>query len=711
MATDTEKSICRQNDAYMQNGAYMQNSAYVQKGVYMQNGTYIQKTICPYDCPSSCGLLAETDGTRIIRVKGDPSHPAAKGLICNKMQHYERSVHSQERILTPLKRAGAKGEGSFVPITWEEAAEEIAARWKKILAEDGGDAILPLYYSGVMSIIQRRCGDALFHKMGACRVVMTLCASAKGAGYEAVMGKTGCLEPRELEDSDFYLIWGSNVKATRIHTMPVLKKAREQGKRVVLIEVCACDMAPYCDEVILVRPGSDGALALAMMHVMVKEKLADEEYLREHADGYEAFRAELPQYTPQWAQQITGVPAARIEELAREYAAAKAPAVIIGSGPSRQGNGGMNSRLITILSAFTGAWGKPGGGLCGCNPGAGPYVDTERVTRPDFCSRAARVININQVSAALESREPGKVIKSLYVYGSNPVGAISNQTAMLRGLAREDLFTVVHERFMTDTARYADLILPAAFSVEQTDCYGAYGYCTFGTAKKVIEPAGQCKSNWDTFVLLAKAMGYEDTYFDRTAEDVLEELLAHPLSGLADISEEAWRTLKEGGVISTPFADHSRFLTESGRFMIVNESLPEPMPRYIENYGGAQPLRLVAVPSFYTLNSVFEHRKDLTEKRGDMILIMHPEDAAERGIEDGDQVIAYNEQAEVSFRAQLSSLIAKGAAAAFGVYSMRTAGEELLVNALTHGRLTDMGEATTLNDNTIEVRKLSIESR
>lgn len=670
--------------------------------------TYIQKTICPYDCPASCGLLAETDGRRILRVKGDPSHPMAHGLICNKMQHYERSIHSPERILTPLRRDGEKGEGRFVPITWDEAVREITDRWKRILDEDGGNAILPLYYSGVMSIIQRRCGNAFFNRLGACELVMSLCSAAKGAGYEAVMGETGCLDPRELKDSDFYLIWGSNVKATRIHTMPLLKRARDQGKRVVLIEVCACDMAPYCDEVILLRPGSDGALALAMMHVMAKEGLADEEYLKTHSDGYEEFRETLFQYTPQWAQQITGVPARQIKALAREYAAAKAPAIVLGSGPSRQGNGGMNNRLITILSTFTGAWGKPGGGFCGCNPGAGPYVDNDRVFRPDFRRRPGRVVNINQAAEALECREPGKVIKSLYVYGSNPVGSISNQTAMLRGLEREDLFTVVHERFMTDTARYADIILPATFSVEQTDCYNAYGYCTFGTAKKIIEPAGQCKSNWDTFSLLARAMGFEEPYFYRSEEQVLEELLSHPASGLADISDEDWRTLQEGGVISTSFADHGRFLTENGRFQIVNRKLSEPVPRYVENYGGKQPLRLVAVPAFYTLNSVFEYREDLVEKRGDMCLIMNPEDAAEREIADGDMVTAFNELAQVRFRARLTPLIARGAVGVPGVYRMESAEGGFLMNALTHGRVTDMGAATTLNDNTVEVRKESV---
>ena len=249
--------------------------------------SYIRKTICPYDCPTSCGLLAETDGIRILGVKGDPDHPAAKGLICRKMQHYEQSVHSPERILTPMKRVGAKGEGRFEPITWDAAVEEIAGRWSRILEEDGADAILPMYYSGVMSVLQRKCGDAFFNRMGACDMVRTLCSSAKGAGYEAVMGQTGCLDPRELSDSSFYLVWGSNMKATRLQSMPALIRARRQGKRVVLIESCAADMDVYCDQTILIRPGTDGALALAMMHVMEEENLADRDFLTRQAEGYD----------------------------------------------------------------------------------------------------------------------------------------------------------------------------------------------------------------------------------------------------------------------------------------------------------------------------------------------------------------------------------------------------------------------------------------
>lgn len=666
--------------------------------------TYIQKTICPYDCPTSCGLLAETDGTRILGVTGDPEHPGCKGLICRKMQEYERSIHSPARILTPLKRAGEKGEGKFTPISWEEAIGIITERWKEILTADGGGAILPVYYSGVMGIIQRKCGDAFFNRLGSCELVMTLCSSAKGAGYEAVMGRTGALDPRELKDSDFYLVWGCNMLSTRIQSMADVVNARRQGKSVVLIEACSYDMAPYCDETLQIRPGTDGALALAMMHVLEREGLADETFLRERAEGYEEFKRTLPACTPEWAEEITGIPANSIEKLARQFGQAKAPAIILGSGPSRGGNGGMMTRLIVILSAYTGAWGRPGGGYCGSAPNNAPCVEISRVTRPDFRREPGRRVNINQIASALTVKEPGARVRSLYVYAGNPVGSVSNQREMIEGLMRSDLFTVVHERFMTDTAKYADIILPAAFSVEQTDCYSAYGYCTFGTARKVIEPAGECKSNWDTFRLLAEGMGFEEDYFKRSAEDMLEELLAHPGPGLAGISEEEWEILRRGGTISIPFSDHSVFLTDSGRVKLVNDSLPEPVPRYTENHGGEYPLRLISVPSPHTLNSIFLEREDLTRKRGPASLMLHPEDARARGIGDGQRVVAFNDLAQVEFVAKITDRVTPGTAASSGVYSSDITGARLLFNALNHGRLSDMGEATTLNDNTVEVR-------
>lgn len=663
-----------------------------------------RKTICPYDCPTSCGLLAETDGTTVHRVKGDPDDPVSRGLICRKMQRYEKSINSPDRILTPLRRTGEKGEGRFEPISWEEAATAITDQWKRAIAEHGPESILPFYYSGVMSLIQRNCGDALFNRMGACSLIKTLCSSAKGAGYAAVMGKTGCLDPRELARSDFFLVWGSNMKATRLQGLADVVRARKQGKKVVLIESFAGEMADHSDQVVLVTPGTDGALALAMMHVLHSEGLADETFLSSQAEGWETFRDTLGEYTPQWAEPITGVPADVIAGLAREFAKAEAPAIILGSGNSRYGNGGMTVRLITILSAFTGAWQRPGGGLCGCTPGDGPYVDTARITRPDLRPNTARKVNINQLAMALSGQD-GPPIRCLHVYASNPVGSVSNQLGIRRGLLNPDLFTVVHERFMTDTAMYADIILPATFSVEQSDCFNAYGYCSFGTAYRLVPPPGECRSNWDIFRLLAEHMGYEDAHFRRTEEELLAELLDNPLEGLARLPEADQALLRAGGVVSPPFANHTDWKTPSGKLRIVNPDLNDPLPRFTEPHGGGQPLRLIAVPSSATLNSVFLEREDLVDGRGPMVLAIHPDDAARRGIKDNDPILAHNELGEVAFTARVTPQVAPGAAAAPGIFDSRRSANRNLVNALHHERLSDIGEATTLNDNTVDVRR------
>jgi len=460
---------------------------------------YQKKSICPYDCPSACGLLITTDGKRVLKVDGDPEHPASLGVLCRKMRRYEEDVHSPERILTPLKRTGPKGSGAFAPISWEEAVSRITDRWQTLIRTYGPETIAYCYYSGVMSSIQRHCCEALFHRMGACELVKTLCSSAKGAGYVSVVGNTGCLDPRELKDSDLYLVWGSQMIATRLPALKTLTNGKKSEKKIIQIEVYGEPMAGYCDETILIRPGADGALALAMMQVLVQEGLADEAYLRENGNGYDEFRKTLPPCTPEWAEPITGVPAETIRRLARLYGNAKAPAIILGSGNSRHRNGGMTVRLITILSLFTGAWKHPGGGLCGAAPFSGSYIDNTRIQRPDFRKTPARRININQLASALNETP----LRSLYVCGANPANSVSDQKAILKGLAREDLFTVVHERFLTDTARFADIILPASFSVEQSDCYTAYGYCTLAAAPKIIDPPKEARSNWDTVKLVA----------------------------------------------------------------------------------------------------------------------------------------------------------------------------------------------------------------
>lgn len=666
---------------------------------------------CPYDCPSTCGLLAEIENGRIVKVKNDKTHPVSKNGICRKMQHYEQDIYSMDRLMKPMRRVGKKGEGKFEPISWNEAVREITDHFKDIIEKWGSEAILPCVYSGVMSDIQRSCGDAFFNRMGALELVKTLCSSAKGAGYDAVVGKTGCLEPTELNGSDLYLIWSCNMAATRLQTLADLQKPANRHKKKILIDVYPNPTAAYCDQVITIKAGTDGALALAMMNVLKNEHLVDKSFVGKYTSGYPEFAETLDAYTPEWAESETGIPAEVIRQLAREFGEAKAPAIILGSGNSRHGNGGMTVRLITILSALTGAWQHPGGGLCGCTPIDTDYVNKSLITRPDFREKAARKININQIGQAL-AMEGKEAVRGFYVYGCNPANTVSDQQLILKGLEREDLFTVVHERFMTDTARYADILLPATFSVEQTDIYRAYGYCTLGTGRKLVDAPGECKSNWDTFCLLAKGMGYSEDYFDRSEDEMLDILLSHPTKAIAETSDEAKETLRQGGSVVLPFSDHLAFGTETGKMMIVNEKLAEPMPHYTADYSAKcqdWPLHLVAAPSMWSLNSTFLDREQLMTSRKGMTLWLNPEDAKVRKIEDGMSVIAFNELGEVQFTACIDQRVAVGNAVSEGVFASHQTQNGCGFNTLTHGRLSDIGAATTMNDNRIDIRPLSIE--
>lgn len=667
----------------------------------------IKKSICPYDCPSRCGLILEIDDGRIIKVKNDPENPVSRNGICRKTINYEKSIYSEDRILYPLKRTGKKGEGKFSRISWNEAIDEITSKWKEIIDKYGSEAIWHWEYSGVMSDIHRSCGDAFFGCMGASKLKKTLCGPAKNAGYQAVAGGTGCLDPRELNSSDFYIIWGSNIAATRLQTLADLKKPENRSKKKVLIETYRSPAAEHCDQCIYIKAGTDGALALAMMHVLDQEGLSDEDFLMNYTEGYEEFKKTLSSYSPEWAESITGVPADTIRTLAREYAEAKAPAILLGSGNSRYGNGGMTVRLIVILSLFTGAWKKQGGGLCGCTPINTSYIKLDHITRPDFEKKPVRTLNINQIAGAL-AMEGDEKIHSLYVYIGNPVNTASNQAGVIKGLMRDDLFTVVHERFMTDTALYADIILPAVFSVEQTDIYRSYGHCTLGTAYKAVDPPGECKSDWDTFCMLAKAMGYDDEYFSRTDDEMLKLILDDPADAVKALPDSEKKKLYEGGYISMPFSDHMDIKTKSGKFMIINNDLEETLPYYKESHGQTldkYPLSLIAAPSVWTLNSTYLERMDLIEKRGPQSVWINAADAKARDIKNGQEVKVYNDQAEAVFLAIVSEDVAKGNAVAEGIYSMRKTGTSgrYTLNALTSERLSDMNEGTTMNDNRVEI--------
>ncbi len=664
----------------------------------------IHRSVCPYDCPDTCGLLVEVDGDRAVRVSGDPDHPFTRGTLCSKMNRYELTVHSPRRLRTPLLRSGPKGSGTFTPITWEEAVERIASRWRRIVAEHGGEAILPYSYAGTMGLIQRNSGHPFFHRLGASRLDRTICSPAKSAGWKAVMGETPTVDPDEVADSDLVILWGINAAATSVHFMHGVGAAKRSGARVWLIDTYRTPTAGAADRTILIRPGSDGALALGIMHILQRDGLVDREFVSTRVQGYGEFAATiLPEYGPERVAALTGVTSMVIEELAAAYAGAAAPFIRLGSGLTRYGNGAMTARTIACLPALVGAYGTKGGGCFPDTATGGAFAMTE-VTREDFMARPTRIINMNRLGEALTS--PGEPpVMSLYVYHSNPAAIAPDQNAIIRGLSRDDLFTVVHERFMTDTARYADIVLPATSSLEQSDIYRSYGTYLVQRARRVIPPVGESRSNWETFSLLAAALGFDDPFFRQSADELIDHLLALPSPLRSGIDLQR---LGEGRAVRLAAAtDQSRFLTPSGKIEIFNPAEPEPYPRFLPTHEehGAYPLRLMTAPTPHGLNASFNERDDLREKQGAMKLKMSGEDAGARNLVDGELVTAWNDLGEVAFRLEVSPAVPPGIAVAEGVWWIEFAPGERTVNALVSQRLTDRGHGSTFYDNRIDVRK------
>lgn len=661
-----------------------------------------KRSVCPFDCPDTCSMLVRVEDKKAIGVAGDPLHPFSRGTLCPKMRNYEKSVHSPMRLTTPLKRTGAKGSGAFAPISWEEAVDLIASRWRAIIAEHGAEAILPYSYAGTMGVVQRNAGHPFFHRMGASRLDRTICSPAKGEGWKAVMGQSATPAPETAGKSDLLILWGINAAATSIHFLNQAAEVRRAGGKVWLIDTYETPTASACDRTFLVRPGSDGALALGIMHVLQREGLVDSEFISREVLGYEELVAEvLPEFAPEACARITGLSPSVIEEMARAYGAARAPFIRLGSALSRYGNGAMTVRSVCCLPALVGAYGKEGGG-CFPDTSTGAAFPMELLLREDLIPGTPRLINMNCLGHALNELDAPRVM-GLYVYHSNPAAVTPDQNAVLRGLSREDLFTVVHERFLTDTARYADIVLPATSSLEHPDIYRAYGTYCIQRAQAVIDPVGESKPNWEVFSLLAKAMGYKEEIFTLTADRMIDRLLAVETPLREGIDREA---LQKGLPVELA-PRKGGYLTPSGKIEILNRRLEHPLPRYLPTHeeGGRLPFRLMTAPTPYALNATFYERDDLRAKQGGMQLMMNPEDARAKGLTDGERVVAFNDLGEVTFLLHATGKVPPGLVVAEGVWWMDYTPGSRSVNALTSQRLTDLGGGSTFYDNRVEVRR------
>lgn len=656
---------------------------------------YEKRTVCPYDCPDCCGMIVKTDGEKIISVRGDDEHPVTKGILCRKMQHYERDIHSPHRILTPLKRIGKKGtKEAFSPISWDEAISEIGSKWRNIIASYGSEAILPYSYAGNMGMLQRNCGDAFFARLGAAHLERTICSDAKGAGISMVMGNFCDWNSSHIPSADLILLWSSNPMSNRLHVVPQIKEAKRNGAKVILIDVKKSISAPLCDDVILLKPGTDAVLLLVVMAILDEKGQVDTDFICSHTTGYDALKKDFSQWTPEKAEAVTGVPAEKIKELAHIYGTAKSPLIISGSGMSRYTNGAAAFRLLMCLPAITGAWMR-GGGLSS-SMGSGNFLSKDWVRRPDWSNQNIYTVNMNQLGEKLlESSHP---VKSLYVYSSNPAVMTPDQQKVLRGLQREDLFLVVHDRFLTDTALYADIVLPAVFSVEQDDIFYSYGHYHMQTSWQVIAPPGEARSNWDTFRLLAQEMGFEDDYFKHSAKEMIDAFLQDKSRFHFAVTDEQIQQLKRGYAIMVPQANVSDFGTEDGKIHL-NPGIPAYTPLADQKY----PLRLVMGHSVWSLNSNFSYQDELMRNRGPLTIQIHPKDADARHISDGDLCCAYNDYGKITVRVAVTEDVLPGTAIAEGVYQKNYTFGDGNFSSLLSGILTDAGRASTLNTQTIEI--------
>ena len=663
----------------------------------------LHRSVCPYDCPDACGLLVRVEEGRAVEVTGDPEHPFTRGTLCPKMNRYQDTVHHPERLTTPLLRVGPKGAGAFEPIGWDEAVDRITDAWRGIIATQGAEAILPYSYAGTMGLVQRNIGQPFFHRLGASRLDRTICSPAKAAGWSLVLGDTPAPRPDACAASDLILLWGINAAATNLHGLHAVREAKRNGAKVWLIDTYAHTTAPLCDRVILVRPGTDGALALGILRLLEEMGLTDAGFLAQHVQGYDALRATiLPDYPPERVAAITGVPVATLRALAEAYGRARDPHIRLGNGLSRYGNGAMTIRTLACLPAVVGAYAKPGGGAFASTSTGGAFP-MQLLDREDLLPGPVRTINMNRLGWALtELKDPS--VASLYVYHSNPAVVAPDQNAVLRGLAREDLFTVVHERFMTDTALFADLVLPATTSLEHSDLYRAFGTYCVQRARAVVAPVGESRSNLEVFQALARALGFTEDVFSQSADDLIDALLAepHPWREGVDMAR-----LDQGYAVELdPRRQTLRFGTPSGKVEVLNPRDPEPLPRFLPPHSAddPHPLQLVTAPAVQGLNSTFHEREDLRRRMGRMALRVNPTEAAARELADGDPVTAFNGLGEVAFTLEVTDKVPPGVAVAEGVWWQRFAPGDRTVNALTSQRLTDRGGGSTFYDNRVDVR-------
>jgi anaerobic selenocysteine-containing dehydrogenase len=676
----------------------------------------IRSSVCALDCPDCCALRVHVDAEgRGIKLQGDPNHPITRGFLCPKVTRYLDRVDHPARLLYPQRRLGRKGEGRFERISWDDALGVIAERLEAVRTLHGPEAILPYSYGGTLGCLNGAGMDRrFFHRLGASRLDRTICAEAGTAGLLSALGARYATEPEQFSRSRLILAWGANVLGTNPHLWPFIAEARRQGARFYTIDPRRNRTGEAADRHYFIHPGSDAALALAMMHVILGEELHDADYVARYTEGVEALRARVREWTPQRAAQLTGIPAEDIAALAREYATTQPAVIRLNYGVQRSERGAMSVRAIALLTVLTGAWRHSGGGLQ-LSTSQAFALNRAALERPDLQQRAlgreARLVNMTELGHALtEVTDPP--VQAMVVYNSNPAAIAPDQNRVLAGLARRDLFLVVLEQFHTDTASFADILLPATTFLEHTDLYTSYGHYYLQLARPALQPPGEAKSNVEVFRLLAQRMGFTDPCFEDTEDEMIRELLDSPSPFLTGITLE--RLERERSVrlnLPEPFLPFAGgdFGAPGARCDFDAGTLDYTPP--IESRRGGSdllatyPLELLSPKGDSGMNSTFGNTASSLSETS--IIHMNPADAGARDIEDGEPVRVFNARGECSLRARITENVPPGVVSAPSTLWPACAPGRRSVNALTSQRLTDHGGSPTFYSCLVNVEKLT----
>jgi anaerobic selenocysteine-containing dehydrogenase len=665
------------------------------------------RVVCAHDCPDMCSLLAEVEDGRVLRVRGDPEHPFTAGFACAKVNRDADLVHSPERIRTPLRRTGAKGEGSFSPISWGEALDEITGRWRQIIAESGPPALLGYAYSAHQGQMNRGLMLGLFHALGASRLIAgTVCDTCCEEAWNVTVGPVGGADPEAVEDSDLIVAWGADLVATNVHFWAKAEAARRRGVKIVVIDPRRSRTARAADRHLQIRIGTDAALALGVMHILARDGLVDRDYIAAHTTGFDRLAAEvLPRFAPARVAEITGLGEADIEDFAHEYAAAKRSFVRLGEGMTRLARGGEALRAVALLPGVTGAYGRRGGGAlllttasCELNYGA--------LRRPSGPAEA-RLVNHSRLGEALLTMTDPP-LRGLFVAANNPAVTCPDAGTVRRGLAREDLFTVVHDPFLSVTARYADIVLPAATYLETEDFYRAYGTYWMQYGRAAVPPQGEAWSNFRLAQELARRMGLSDPVFRMSEGELLAELFRGAKGRVAAADLDL---LRAGRPMRYAEPEGQEFGTPSGRLEFYSEQLEAagiaPMPDWRpdpeeERDRARWPLRLLTAPGYFQAHTAYSGVDFLRRREGPPYCVLHPDEAARRGLADGAKVRLFNGRGAVGLVLRVGDEVLPGIVLVPG---QRPDDETIggTINELCSDRYTDLGDGATYQSTFLDI--------